>query len=162
VRCFLLIFALWYGVNTVYAQSATSAASLGSVPTAAPAPDTAVAIHRLFAAKRRRQVILSGATLVAALGTMALVSTNSQQVGGSGSSGYGSLPSGPILDGPGVGVLAVGVIALPVALVEAVLVGGWSMKQEQQTIDGWRQHKEARFLKHRLKPKYFVTPPPTK
>jgi hypothetical protein len=51
---------------------------------------------------------------------------------------------------------------LPVALVEAILFGGWNEKQEQQTLTGWQQRTESRFLKRRLKPKYFAAPPVAK
>jgi hypothetical protein len=104
-------------------------------------------------------MIISVTTLGAAAGAGAVVLSSNQQASGGGG-GYGILTSsGPLLDNRATGILAIGVLMLPVALVEAVLFGGWSEKQEQQTLAGWRQHTEARFLKRRLKPKYFVTLP---
>ena len=122
------------------------------------------AIHRLFAAKRKRQVIISGATFGAAVGAVAVVvATSNQQPSGGGGGGFGILTtSGPILDNQAVAVVGIGIIMVPVVLIEAILFGGWNKKQEQQTIEAWQQHKEARFLKRKLKPKYFVAPPPAK
>ena len=164
MRYLFLLLTLLVAASCVEAQRIPTAVLRDSLPATQPVPDTAAAIHRLFAAKRKRQVIVSGATFGAAVGAAAVVATRAtskQQPSGGG--GFGILTNtGPILDGPGVAVLAVGVITLPVVLLEAVLFGGWSKKQEQLTIDGWRQHKESRFLRHRLKPKYFVTSPPAK
>jgi len=160
MRYFLLLLALVGCSTTAFAQTPVPAGPTAAAQLAVSAPDTAAAIHRLFAAKRKRQVIITVATLGAAVGAGAVVLSSNQQTGGGGGGGYGILTSsGPLLDNRATGVLAIGVLMLPVALVEAVLFGGWSEKQEQQTLTGWQQRTESRFLKRRLKPKYFGPPP---
>jgi hypothetical protein len=151
MRYLLLLLILLLAASSAEAQRIPTPVLRDSLPALQPVPDTAAAIHRLFAAKRKRQVIVG-----------AVVATSNQQPSGGGGGGFGILTNtGPILDGPGMSVLAVGVIMFPVVLLEAVIFGGWSKKQEQLTIDGWQQHKESQFLKRRLKSKYFAAPPPT-
>jgi hypothetical protein len=160
MRYLLLLLILLLAASSAEAQRIPTPVLRDSLPALQPVPDTAAAIHRLFAAKRKRQVIVGGTTFGVAVG--AVVATSNQQPSGGGGGGFGILTNtGPILDGPGMAVLAVGVIMFPVVLLEAVIFGGWSKKQEQLTIDGWQQHKESQFLKRRLKSKYFAAPPPT-
>lgn len=52
-------------------------------------------------------------------------------------------------------VALVGLVTVPVALVEALLLGGWGHKYEQQVIVAWQQQQLPRSIKHRLKPVYF-------
>jgi hypothetical protein len=159
MKCLLLLLVLLLAVKSAVAQNALAVPHPDSLPTAQAAPDTAAAIHWLFAAKRRRQVTVGVATMGAAVGVLAIVSLSTQQSGRSGGSGYGSLLSGPIIDEQALAALAVGVITVPVMLGELVLFGGWSKKKEKRVIEDWEQHRLARFFKRRLKPKYFVVPP---
>jgi hypothetical protein len=154
----LLLLIVLLLVSIPSAAQDSTAAHPDSLPTAQTAPDTAAAIHRLFAAKRRRQVTVGVATVGAAVGALAIVSLSTQQSGRSGGSGYGSLLSGPIIDEQALAALAVGVITVPVMLGELVLFGGWSKKKEKRVLEDWEQHRLARFFKRRLKPKYFVVP----
>jgi membrane protease YdiL (CAAX protease family) len=159
MRYFFLLLALLLAAGPAVAQHPVAAAWPDSLVAAQAAPDTAAAIHRLFAAKRHRQVVIGVATAGAAIGALAAVSLSNQQPSRSGGSGYGSLVSGPIFDEQAIAMVAVGVITVPVALGELLLFGGWSKKKEQRVVADWERHKLARFFKRRLKPKYFVVPP---
>lgn len=163
MRFFLLLFALLGGGHAAFAQAAQAQPQPEVLRPALPNTDTAAAIHRLFTAKRKRQVIISGATFGVAVGAVVAVALSSQQPSGGGGGGFGILTtSGPILDNQAVAVMGIGITMIPVVLIEALLFGGWNKKQEQQTIEAWQQHKEARFLKRKLKPKYFAALPPPK
>jgi hypothetical protein len=158
MRYFLLFLALLLAAGPAGAQTSLMMTRPDSLPVAQAAPDTAAAIHRLFAAKRRRQVVVGVATMGAAIGTLAIVSLSNQQPSRSSGSGS-SLLSGPLFDDQTVAALAVGVITVPVTLGELLLFGGWGKKKEQRVITDWEQRRLTRFFKRRLKPKYFVAPP---
>jgi len=159
MKCLLTFWFLLLTVKSAVAQNSLVTPQPDSLLTAQAPPDTAAAIHRLFAAKRRRQVTVGVATMGAAIGALTIVSLSNQQSGRSGGgSGYGSLLSGPIIDEQALAALVVGAITVPVMLGELVLFGGWSKKKEKRVITDWEQRRLARFFTRRLKPKYFVVP----
>lgn len=158
MKCLLLLLVLLLAVKSAVAQNILVVPQPDSLPTTQAAPDTA-AIHRLFAAKRRRQVTVGVATMGVAIGALTIVSASNQQTSKNRGSGTGLL-SGPIFDEQTFAALAVGAITVPVMLGELVLFGGWSKKKEQRVIEDLEQHRLARYFKRRLKPKYFVAPPP--
>jgi hypothetical protein len=134
----------------------TRAQALGTTPApalaplaAAPAgPDTAAAIHRLFAAKRRRQGYVVGGTALVAVGATGVVAANRPADTGSGN-GFG------VIAPNNLDLAMVGVVAMPVVLVEALLLGGWGHKYERQVLATWQQHQLPRSVKRRLEPRYF-------
>ena len=152
----LLLFAGLLLVGGPGAAQSSPGAAPAVLPTIAPslrpaAPDTVTALHRLFAAKRRRQGYIVGGTAGAAVGAAGLVVA-----------GRPTEPSSS--NGGGLGVIApnnldlamVGIVAVPVVLAEALLLGGWGHKYEQRVIATWQQqHQLPRAVKRRLKPRYF-------
>jgi peptidoglycan/LPS O-acetylase OafA/YrhL len=139
--------------------AASPAAAQASAPSTQPAamlaspapaaPDTAAAIHRLFAAKRKRQGYVVGATVVAAVGTAGVVAANRPTDLGT-SSGFG------VIAPNNLDLAMVGIVAVPVVLAEALFLGGWGHKYERQVLATWQQqHQLPRAVKRRLAPRYF-------
>jgi hypothetical protein len=113
----------------------------------APNADTVAAIHRLFAAKRKR-------TLHFAIGTVGIAAIGGILIG--------TAPSG--WDGLGQAVLGatlVALVALPAVVAEAVTAASYNKKSERRTVEEFHAHKLPRYLKRKLKPKYFQVPQPT-
>jgi hypothetical protein len=112
----------------------------------APNADTVAAVHRLFAAKRTR-------TLHFAIGTVGVAAIGGVLIG--------TAPSG--WDGLGQAVLGatlVALVALPAVVAEAVTAAGYNKKSEWRTVEEFHAHKLPRYLKRKLKPKYFQEPQP--
>lgn len=111
-----------------------------AAPLTLAAPDTVAALHRLFAAKRKRQGYATGATALVAVGTLIAINGN-QPVRGPGNSDLAAA----------FGAL----ITLPLIPVVAIGFGGWSARYERQVVEEWRQHRLPRHIKRTLKAKYF-------
>ena len=143
MRTTLLLLVLLLSGRAVFAQAAPRPTPLtDSVALAAPAPDTLAAIHRLFAAKRKKnKPFVAGAVGVAAVGGVLL----------------GTAPSN--LDGIGQAVLGAGLIALvslPVLTLEALTALDYNKKSEREAVEAFQAHKVPRYLKRKLKPQYFL------
>jgi hypothetical protein len=147
----LFLFAGLLGAASPAAAQATypTAHPVTVLASPAPIPDTAAAIHRLFAAKRKRQGYVIGATVVAAIGTAGTVVANRPADSGT-SSGFG------VMAPNNLDLAMVGVVAVPVVLAEALFLGGWGYKYERQVLATWQQqHQLPRAVKRRLVPRYF-------
>lgn len=135
-RTLLLTGLLSSGSPVAQAQQAAPTTSLA----ASAAPDTVAALHRLFAAKRKRQGYATGATTLVAVGTLIAINGN-QPVRGPGSSDLAAA----------FGAL----VTLPLIPAVAIGFGGWGARYERQVVEEWRQHRLPRHVKRALKAKYF-------
>jgi len=145
MRCFLLLLALWCGANVAYAQSATPVATIEPFRAAAPTPDTAAAIHRLFETKRRGQT--KGLLLTAGAGALAsgvlLGSAPKNDITGQSLAGFAVIP-----------------ITLTTLLVELVSSYHYTEKAEARALQAWQQQRLPARLKRKLKAQYFLPAPP--
>ncbi|MGI4820546.1 MAG: hypothetical protein ACRYFV_04955 [Janthinobacterium lividum] len=126
-------------------RPATQPDSAVAAQVMAPNVDTVAAIHRLFAAKRTR-------TLRFAIGTVSVAAIGGVLIG-TASSGWDGL--GQVLLGATLITLG-----LPVVVVEAVMAADYNKKSERRTVEEFQAHKLPRYLKRKLKPKYFQEPQP--
>lgn len=154
MKPFLLLAGLLLATIPATAQTSevSASANLPAAPALAPAaPDTLAAIHRLFAARRQRRNYIVGGTLVAAAGTAGLVVANRPaESGSSNTGGFG------VLAPNNLDVAMVGIVTALVVPAEALLLGGWGHKYEQQVIATWQQqHQLPHAVKRRLKAQYF-------
>jgi hypothetical protein len=118
-------------------------ATLAAGPTA---PDTVAALHRLYAAKRRKVLpIVAGTVAADALG-IAVVGATVQN--------RGLLDGRDILQGlvGALGVIAVGTEAL-------FYTSSYSRKKEERAIAAYQAHQLPRHLKRQLKARYFLDLP---
>jgi hypothetical protein len=145
---FLLLLLLLTISGQVLGQGmrlATQPDSAVAAKAMAPNADTVAAIHRLFAAKRTR-------TLRFAIGTVSVAAIGGVLIGAA-SSGW-----------DGLGQVALGAtlitLVLPVVVVEAVTAADYNKKSERRTVEEFHAHKLPRYLKRKLKPKYFQEPQP--
>ena len=152
MKPFLLLAGLLLAASPAPAQTA-SGPGPAPVPVAAPAPvapDTLAAIHRLFAAKRRRSNLIVGGTLAAALGFAGVVVANRPaESSSSNGSGFG------VVAPNNLDLAMVGIVTALVVPTEALLLGGWGPKYEQQVAAAWQQHQLPRAVERRLKARYF-------
>jgi hypothetical protein len=116
-----------------------------TVQAIAPNADTVAAIHRLFAAKRTR-------TLRFAIGTVSVAAISGVLIG-TASSGWDGLDQVLL----GATLITLG---LPVVVVEAVMAADYNKKSERRTVEEFQAHKLPRYMKRKLKPKYFQEPQP--
>lgn len=132
--------------------SATAQTSLVASPPTTPQPrtaaDTAAAIHRLFAAKRKVCTLLVSGTAVAAATGAAVALSQPDPSHSSGGFGGG-------IDGRPIMATLIMVASLPVIGVELLTCGGWGHRAEQKALAAAQAHQLPRRLKRTLQPKYF-------
>ncbi|TFZ67685.1 hypothetical protein E4631_06825 [Hymenobacter sp. UV11] len=111
------------------------------LPTPLAAPDTVAALHRLFAAKRKRNSHFFIGTLgVAALGGVVVGTAPSTWAG---------------LDQAVLGIAIIAFVSLPAIVAETVIALDYNKKSEQQAIESFQARKLPRYLKRKMKAKYF-------
>jgi hypothetical protein len=155
MRYFLLLLALVGCCHAGFAQAAPPAAARpDSLAVAQAAPDTAAAIHRLFAGRRlRRNLIAAG--LGAGVFVSAAISSSNANNGGHGSSGYGSLGGGGLDFSGGDFLLLYAIPAAPLILLDYVVYANYSRKREKWVVEEFRAHRLPAHLCRKLKPRYF-------
>jgi hypothetical protein len=118
-----------------------------AAPVAVAAPDTVAALHRLFAAKRKKLVPIVAGTLVADAAGIIIIGAT---VDG------GGLIDGRVLGQAMTGILGVIAVGTEVLFYTSI----YSKKKEQRAIDAFEAHQLPRHLKRQLKAKYFQELPP--
>lgn len=147
-RITLLFFALLLAagpLRVVAQQPQPAVASPAAAPLAASAEatDTAAAIHRLFAAKRRvRTAVVAGTGLVYVLAVV------------SGPSKYGSY------DGQAVRIFNYSPLLLGALIGEFAYYGRYSRRHERRALDDWQAQRLSPEVRRRLAPRYFGAPGP--
>ena len=133
----LLLCALLLGSRTPARAQAAALPATYRADSLAAATDTAAALHRLFAAKRRLRTVLVGGTVVAYL-----VAVNT---GGN----YGTY------NGEFVRTILYTPPALAVVLGEVLFYGRYSRYRETRALSEWEQHRLAPETRRHLRPRYF-------
>lgn len=155
MRYLLILVGLLCCPNAVFAQVAAPSARPDTLVTAPAAPDTAAAIHRLFAGQHlHRDLIITGLG-AGAFVVAAISSSTGNNSSGHGSSGYGSLGGGG-LDFSGADFLLLYAIpATPLILLDYVVYANYSRKREKRVVEEFRAHRLPAQLRRKLKPRYF-------
>lgn len=116
--------------------------SLSSVlPTPPATPDTIAALHRLFAAKRKKLKIILLGTAAAEVAGQVITSSTVQ--------------SGSIIDDRAISQFFVAVLAVPVVLAEVLFYSQYNQAHEHRAMDKFQSHQLPPHLKRQLKAKYF-------
>jgi hypothetical protein len=150
---FLPLLLAILAVGPVGAQRLPASALPDSLLLAQPAPDTAAAIRRLFAAKRKRCGYLVGGTVVTTAVVAGILLSAPQPTPSGG--GFGILVGGG-LDSNAINAAGVCLVGVPVLMAELLLCGGWGRKNEQRAINAYEAHQLPSSVKRRLKAKYFI------
>ena len=143
----LLLVALLLASGPAAAQALLPAAPLPAAtgPTVS-APDTVAALHRLYAAKRRKLLPIVAGTVAADAIGIAVVGATVQN--------RGLLDGRDILQGlvGALGVIAVGTEVL-------FYTGSYGRKKEERAVAAYQAHQLPRHLKRQLKARYFLDLP---
>jgi peptidoglycan/LPS O-acetylase OafA/YrhL len=144
-----LLVALLLASRPGFAQPRRPAArpdTLAMEP-ATPAPDTVAALHRLFAAKRKKLLpIVAGTVAADALGIAVVGAT---------------VDSRGWVDSRALGQALVGVLGVVAVGTEVLFyTATYSRKKEQRAVAAYEAHQLPRHLKRQLKARYFQELPP--
>ena len=139
MKCLVLFCALLVATGPVVAQNPPLAARPDSVLAARAAPDTAAAIHRLFAARRGRSYILTAVTV--------------------GPGMLGLLVGGHNAD---AGALVYAIAASPYELANLLCHRRYRKKTEARALVSFQEHQLSPKIRRKLKPKYFTDAPAIK
>ena len=150
IYLFLVVVLLALHPGRLYAQALPVALPAAPLATSPVVPDTAAALQRLFAHKRRRQGYLVGAVAVVAVGAL-IGLASSQPVPSAGTPGFGVYSGNDDLN-----FLAYAAVTLPAIPLAAVAFGGWGHRQQERVLSDWQQqHHLPRWVKRQLKASYF-------
>jgi len=137
MRYFFLLLALLLAAGPAVAQNPVAAAQPDSLVAAQAAPDTAAAIHRLFAARRARSYIITG--LVVIPGAIGL-----------------------LVDGNSIGTAVYPIVAAPYELANLICHRRYRKKAEARALLAFQAHQLSPKIRRKLKPKYFTDAPAIK
>lgn len=138
VYALLMAGLLAFTPGWLYAQQ-PQPAPLASPPAA---PDTVAALHRLFAAKRKKLLPIVAGTVAADAAGVAIIGA--------------TVEGGGFIDGRIVGqVLTVGAGVAVVAAEVLFYTTVYSKRKEQRAIAAFEAHQLPRHLRRQLKAKYF-------
>jgi hypothetical protein len=148
MRIGLLLALLLLLASPTFAQG--SAAALAS-PVAAPAvtatPDTLAALHRLFAAKRKKLMPIVAGTLVADVAGVVIIGS--------------TVDSGGYVDGRAIGQAFTVILGVVVVGAEVLFyTSAYGKTKEQRAVAAFEAHRLPRHLKRQLKARYFQELPP--
>ena len=136
MKSLLLLFVLLLVAFSGIAQD--SAAARPTPPLAAQvAPDTAAAIHRLFAARRVRSYAITG--LLVTPGILGL-----------------------LVDGNSIGTAVYPIAAAPFELANLICHRRYRKKAEKRAMANLQTHQLSPKIRRKLKPKYFTDAPASK
>jgi hypothetical protein len=149
MRSLLCSLALLLAVTSIKAQDSLTIPQASSLTAFQAVPDTAAAIHRLFAAKRKTcTYVMGGTALAVGAGSLTALSQPSRGTGGGGGFSAG-------VDGRPIIATFIGVLGVPVLGAELLLLGGWGHRKEQRAIDAFEKHQLSNNLKRKLTLRYF-------
>lgn len=137
MRPFLLALLLLLAPGAAVAQAPPAATRPDSLPAAPAAPDTAAAIHRLFAARRARSYIITGLLVVPGV-------------------------VGFLVDGNSIGTAAYPIAAAPYELANLICHRRYRRKAEARAVLAFQAHQLSPKIRRKLKPKYFMDAPAIK
>jgi hypothetical protein len=166
MRYFFLFLALLAAPGAAVAQKLPAAAR-PDLEVAAPAdPDTAVAIHRLFAGRRQRRNIIAaslGVSLIA--GTVGSLAT-AENPGATGGRSIFDLDSAPgsssgnagsqsSASSGATGWLLCAALSWPLIAIDYAAYAGYSRKREKKAVADYEAGHLSGRLRKRLQAKYF-------
>lgn len=166
MRYFFLFAALLLAVNGAAAQRPLPTARPDSHPAAQAAPDTAAALHRLFAGRRqRRNIIAASLGLSLVVGTVgSLATAESSSISGGRSifdldaapgSSSGSAGSQSSASGGATGWVLCAALAWPLIAIDYAAYAGYSRKREKKAVADYEAGHLSGRLRKRLRAKYF-------
>lgn len=164
MRYFLLLLALLLAAGPAVAQNPAVAARPDSLPATQAATDTAAAIHRLFAAKRkRRDIIAAGLGLSLVAGTVGSLATAKNpspsgsllNLGGAPGSSTGNAGSQSSASSGDIGWLLCAALSWPLIVVDYVAYAGYSRKREKKAMADYEAGYLSIRLRKRLQAKCF-------
>jgi len=144
MKALLLFAGLLLAAGPAAAQPAATVSGTGTAaPTpAAPVPDTVAALHRLFAAKRRKLLPIVGGTAAAGVAGIALIGA--------------TVEGGGQHDGRVVGQGLVGILGVLIVGTEVLFYStSYSKDKEQRAVAAFAVHQLPHHLRRQLKRKYF-------
>jgi hypothetical protein len=137
MRYFFLFLALLLAAGPAVAQNPVAAARPDSLVAAQAAPDTAAAIHRLFAARRARSYIITGLVVIPwAIGFLA--------------------------EGNSIGAAVYPIAAAPYELANLICHRRYRRKAEMRALANFQMYQLSPKIRRKLKPKYFTDAPAIK
>jgi hypothetical protein len=144
MRSIGLLLLIWLLAGTSLVAQAQQVAP---VQAAVAAPDTVAALHRLFAAKRKKLVPIVGGTIVADVAGIAIIGA--------------TVESGGLIDGRVVGQALTGILGVVMVGTEVLFYTAiYGKRKEQRAVAAFEAHQLPRHLKRQLKAKYFQELPP--
>jgi ATP/ADP translocase len=141
MKYLLLLLLLLLAAKSVVAQNILVAPWPDSLPTAHAATDTAAAIHRLFAAKRKTRTVVVVATLV----------------GGAVITTAGFMDPTPYAD---AAAAVFGVEILAATITELLFYRRYSRAHEQKIIAKYQAHQPPKWLARKLHDSHFRSTSP--
>jgi peptidoglycan/LPS O-acetylase OafA/YrhL len=110
--------------------------------TAAQAPDTVAALHRLFAAKRKKLLPIVAGTVAASTAGVVIVGS--------------TVDSGGFIDDRAVGQALSVIVGVAAVSAEVLFYSiAYGKTKEQRAVAAFEAHQLPRHLKRQLKAKYF-------
>ena len=144
----LLLFVGLLLVGSPGAAQISPVAAPAALPTSAPsmlrpaALDTVAALHRLFAAKRKKLVPIVAGTLAADVAGIAIIGS--------------TVESGGYIDGRVIGQALTGILGVATVSAEVLFYTTvYGKKKEARAVAALEAHQLPRHLKRQLKAKYF-------
>ncbi|RZK25492.1 MAG: hypothetical protein EOO63_15965 [Hymenobacter sp.] len=138
---YLLYFLFLLGAaGSAVAQNAPVTTQSDSLSVAQAAPDTAAAIHRLFAAKRHQSAFVISATVGTGLLSL-LLAENTRHT-------Y-TIDATPIV------ATGVSLLSIPATAVEIAYYQQFTRRKERRALMACKAHKLPARIKHHLRPVYF-------
>ena len=137
MRYFFLLLALLVATGAAVAQNSPVTPRPDSLVAAQAAPDTAAAIHRLFAARRARSYIITGLLVVP------------------GALGF-------LLDGNSIGTAVYPIAAAPYEVANLISHRRYRRKAEERALVAFQAQRLSPKIRRKLKPKYFTDVPAIK
>jgi len=159
MRYLLLLLALLLAAGPAVAQNPVVAARPDSLPATQAAPDTAAAIHRLFAAKRkRRDIIAAGLGLSLVVGTVGSLATAKNpgpsgsilNLGGAPGSSTGNAGSQSNASSGATGWLLCAALSWPLIIIDYVAYARYSRKREEKALADYETKQLPGRLRKRL------------
>jgi hypothetical protein len=113
-----------------------------ATPVAAASPDTVAALHRLYAAKRKKLLPIVAGTVAADVAGVVIIGS--------------MVDSGGLIDGRVLGQAVTGILGIVAVGTEILFYTSiYSKKKEQRAVAAFEAHQLPRHLKRQLKAKYF-------
>jgi hypothetical protein len=137
MRYLLLLLTLLLVAGSTVAQTSPMMTRPNLLPGAQAAPDTAAAIHRLFAARRGRSYAITG--LIVVPGVVSLLA-----------------------DGNSIGTAVYPIAAAPFELANLICHRRYRRKIEKRALTAFQAHQLSPKIRRKLKPKYFTDAPAIK